>query len=46
MTTESIKAKIANNETISQAEVDYLLEADIDALLDYEQAQRIAKLKA
>ncbi len=42
MNTESIKAKIANNEILTQEEVDFLLDADIDALLDYEHAQRIA----
>lgn len=44
MTTESIKAKIAQNETLTEEERTFLADQDIDALLEYEHAERIAKI--
>jgi hypothetical protein len=44
MTTESIKAKIAQNEILTDDERTLLADHDIDALLEYEQAERIAKI--
>jgi hypothetical protein len=44
MTTNQLQAEIANNEILTEDECKFLEDHDIDTLLDYEHAERIAKI--